>query len=130
MNGDRRSLLPRAILSVAVLVVVALLLAALGPVSPGSRTLSLQELREGRDFRLADVLFDQTRFDESLTHIDGSALVEYRLTFPDGSSERVDFAFDGYCPSGAVSQFDTEHEHPRVVFQHVCGDDAIRVTVV
>ena len=96
--------------------------------APPSRTLSIQGLRRGTDFVLRGVRFDQIGF-EDLSHSDGPIRADYRILFPDGTSEDFSFRFDGFCAVGTLTEELTEHQRPVAVFRHVCGQDVIRVTL-
>jgi len=123
----RIAILVMSLAIVAVVVVVAVVLTR-----PPSTTLSIEQLRSGTNFMLGGVRFNQTGFVDHQNGpiVDGGYIVTFHITFADGTSENVEFPFDGYCPVGAVSQVSTTHRGPTVTFQHSCGENFIRATVL
>ncbi len=128
-----RMLLAAAVSIALVVVVVAIWSFPLQGLPPSaSATFSISDLRSGTNFTLGGVRFVQTGFQDFQTGpiVDGGYFVSFRVAFPDGTSETVDFGFDGYCPAGSISQASTVHRSPAATFRHVCGEDFIRVSVL
>jgi len=111
---------------VAGIVATAVALVALALVALPSRTLTIDELREGVDFVLGGVRVQETYFHD-LSQIDAGTTVAFLVHFPDGARENLSMVFQTFlCTDVQVMSL---HRGPGVLLSSACGSSSVLVAL-